>query len=64
MQISIYPDSGRFELVITLYLNLIDYIVKKIQVTTYQALTEFRCYGGCQRGAASLMYSHEIKRAR
>ena len=31
MQISIYPDRGRFRRVITLYLNLIGYVVKNIR---------------------------------
>ena len=56
MKISIHPDRRRFELVISLYLNLIGYIFKKIQVSSYQAITEICCYGGCQGGAVSLMY--------
>ena len=57
MQISIYPDSGKFKLVITLYLDLIGYVVKKIQVTYYQVNTELCCHGCCQGGTASLMYT-------
>ena len=55
MTISIYPDRRRFELVIILYLNLIGYLLKHIQVFFYHALTVFCCYGGCQQVAAWLM---------
>ena len=56
MQISIYPNSERFELVITPYLKQIGYVVKQIQVTSYHVRTEFCCYGCCQGRAASLTY--------
>ena len=56
MQISIYPNSERFELVITPYLKQIGYAVKQIQVPSYHVHTEFCCYGCCQGRAASLTY--------
>ena len=45
-----------FKWVITLYLNLIGYVVEKIQVNSYHVNTELCCYGCCQGGAASLTY--------
>ena len=56
MQISTYRESRKIELGITLYLNLIGYVIKKIQVTLYHTISEICCYGGCQRVAVSLMY--------
>ena len=56
MQISTYPDSGRFKWGITLYLNLIGYVVEKIQVNSYHVNTELCCHGCRQEGAASSTY--------
>ena len=56
MQILIYPASGKFNGVFTPYLNLINYVVKKIQVTYYHLNTGLCCYGCCQGLAASLIY--------
>ena len=63
MQISIYPDSGKFKWVITPYLNLISYVVIKIQVTYYHVNTEL-CWMLSRRSRVFNVYSHETKRAR
>ena len=56
MQISTYPDSEMFKWGITLYLNLIGYVVEKIQVNSYHVNTELCCHGCRQEGAASSTY--------